>query len=82
MRRCAPEGRRTIAEELGSIAEIDDEKVDGKDEDDEEEEEEEEEDSSDSSFFSLSGTPLLTTTAAAPAALASCPPFPGKISTL
>ena len=30
----------------------------------------------------LSGTPLLTTTAAAPAALASCPPLPGKISTL
>ena len=30
----------------------------------------------------LIGTPLLTTTAAVPAARASCPPFPGKISTL
>ena len=56
----------------------------------EEEEEEEEEvelelessPPSSSSELRLRGTPLLTTTAAAPAARASCPPFPGRISTL
>lgn len=48
----------------------------------EELEEERGDDDDEDSSAELSGTPLLTTTAAAPAALASWPPFPGRISTL